>query len=209
MQDVKPQNYRIHLQPDLTNFTFAGNLRLLLEAPTAIEALRLNILDLEILSCVVKRNDDFVKCVFETDDEKEELKVLLPKQMHGRILMKIRYNGQINDKMAGFYRSQYTHLGKTHFIAVTQFEESDARRAFPCMDHPSRKATFDIIMDIDHDRVAISNGTIKEEIPLDNGKKRVTFEQTPKMSTYLVFFGVGEFEFTQDTEDPRVRWPPS
>ncbi len=53
--------------------------------------------------------------------------------------------------------------------------------------------------------MAISNGAIEEEAPLDNGKKRITFEQTPKMSTYLVFFGVGEFEFTLDTEDPRVR----
>jgi hypothetical protein len=60
-------------------------------------------------------------------------------------------------------------------------------------------------MDIDRDKVAISNGALKEETPLDDGKKRVTFEKTPKMSTYLVFFGVGAFEFTQDTEDPRVR----
>jgi tricorn protease interacting factor F2/3 len=73
------------------------------------------------------------------------------------------------------------------------------------MDHPAKKATFDIIMDIDKDLVAISNTAISEETQLDNGKKRVKFEQTPKMSTYLVFFGVGEFEFTRDTKDPRVR----
>ena len=125
--------------------------------------------------------------------------------MAGAIRIQMRYDGQINDKMAGFYRSQYTHLDNSEYIAVTQFEESDARRAFPCMDHPAQKATFDISMDIGSDRVAISNGAIKEETPLSNGKKHVTFEQTPKMSTYLVFLGVGEFEFTQDTEDPRVR----
>jgi tricorn protease interacting factor F2/3 len=205
MQDIRPENYRIHLIPDLTRFSFAGHVTLIVEAPAAIGARRLNILDLEISSCAVEQNDNWIECKFETDMEKEELQVFLPQKMKGVIRIQIRYEGQINDKMAGFYRSQYTHSGKTQNIAVTQFEESDARRAFPCMDHPAKKATFDIIMDIDRDLVAISNGAIAQETPLDNGKKRVTFEQTPKMSTYLVFFGVGEFEFTRDSEDPRVR----
>ena len=205
MEQVAPTNYRIHLVPDLTNFTFTGNVHLWVEARSAIETLRLNILELDNFSCAVELNEDFVDCKFETDTEKEELKILLPQPLEGDIRLKIDYQGQINDKMAGFYRSQYISSGETRYIAVTQFEESDARRAFPCMDHPAQKATFDIIMDIDQDLVAISNGDIKEETTLDNGKKRVTFEQTPKMSTYLVFFGVGEFEFTRDTEDPRVR----
>jgi tricorn protease interacting factor F2/3 len=205
MQDIRPENYRIHLIPDLTRFSFAGHVTLIVEAPAAIGALRLNILDLEISSCAVEQNDNWIECKFETDEKKEELQILLPQKMQGAIRIQIRYEGQINDKMAGFYRSQYTHAGKTRYIAVTQFEESDARRAFPCMDHPAKKATFDIIMDIDRDLVAISNGAIAQETSLDNGKKRVTFEQTPKMSTYLVFFGIGEFEFTKDKEDPRVR----
>ena len=205
MQDVRPENYRIHLIPDLTEFKFSGKLTLMVDAPAAIDNLRLNSLDLEILECAVEQNNDWVACPFETDEEKEELQILFPVKMKDAIRIKIDYNGQINDKMAGFYRSQYRHAGKADYIAVTQFEESDARRAFPCMDHPAKKATFDIIMDIDSGRVAISNGAVKDEMPLDNGKKRVIFEQTPRMSTYLVFFGVGEFEFARDTEDPRVR----
>ena len=205
MEQVASKNYRIHLIPDMTNFTFAGKVTLLVDAPAAIESLGLNILDLAISSCAVEQNTDWVECAFETDAEKEELLILLPQKMQGAIRIQIRYEGQINDKMAGLYRSQYTHSGKIRYIAVTQFEESDARRAFPCMDHPAYKATFDIIMDIDRDLVAISNSAIAQETSLDNGKKRVTFEQTPKMSTYLVFFGIGEFEFTEDKEDPRVR----
>jgi tricorn protease interacting factor F2/3 len=205
MQDVKPQNYRIHLIPDLNKFTFAGNVTLAVEAPTAIDVLRLNILELDILECAVEQGSDWVDCKFETDAEKEELHIHLPQKMDGAIRIQIGYVGQINDKMAGFYRSEYTHSGKTEYIAVTQFEESDARRAFPCMDHPAKKATFDISMDIDSDRVAISNSAIKKETPLDDNKKCVIFEQTPKMSTYLVFFGIGAFEFTRDAEDPRVR----
>jgi aminopeptidase N len=205
MQRVAPKNYRIHLIPDLTNFTFSGSVTLLAEAETAIEELRLNMLDLTIISCAIKAGDHFIDCAFDANNEKEELKILFPQKMQGNIRTRIRYTGQINDKMAGLYRSRYVSHGQTKHIAVTQFEESDARRAFPCMDHPLKKATFDIIMDIDMDQVAISNGLIASESPLANGKKRVTFEKTPKMSTYLVFFGIGEFEFTRDTKDPRVR----
>ncbi|CAB1079836.1 Leucyl aminopeptidase (EC [Olavius algarvensis Delta 1 endosymbiont] len=107
--------------------------------------------------------------------------------------------------MAGFYRSQYTYQKQSRYIAVTQFEESDARRAFPCIDHPAGKATFEITMDIDPNLVAISNQAIQKEEMLTNGRKRICFERTPKMSTYLVFFGVGEFEITTDQEDSRVR----
>ncbi|MGD8344156.1 MAG: M1 family metallopeptidase [Desulfobacterales bacterium] len=205
MQDFRPQNYRIHLIPDLKQFTFAGNVTLAVEASTAIEVLRLNILELDIRECAVGQSNEWIDCRFESDAEKEELQIHLPRKMDGAVRIQIRYDGQINDKMAGFYRSQYSHSGKNEYIAVTQFEESDARRAFPCMDHPAQKATFDISLDIDSDKVAISNSAIKEETPLADGKKRVTFEQTPKMSTYLVFFGVGAFEFSRDTEDPRVR----
>jgi tricorn protease interacting factor F2/3 len=205
MEQVVPKNYRIHIIPDLMNFTFTGEATLVVEAQKSIAALCLNALDLEILSCAVQRNGEFVDCAFETDTKKEELNISLPQEMIGGIRIQIIYKGQINDKMAGFYRSQYTHSGKSGYIAVTQFEESDARRAFPCMDHPAKKATFDIIMDVDNDLVAISNAAIARETPLDNGKKRVTFEQTPTMSTYLVFLGVGKFEFTRDAEDPRVR----
>ena len=205
MQQVAPKNYRIHLVPDLDRFTFTGNVTLRVEAKAAIEELCLNILELTIFSCAVELKADFVDCAFETDTEKEELKILLPQKMEGAIRIQIHYEGQINDKMAGFYRSQYISSEQTKHIAVSQFEESDARRAFPCMDHPAKKATFDIIMDVDQDLVAVSNGAISEETPLDNGKKRVRFEQTPKMSTYLVFLGVGEFEITADSEDPRVR----
>ena len=205
MQQVAPKNYQIHLVPDLDNFTFTGKVTLTVEAKTAIQELCLNILELTIFSCAVELNSDFIECVFETDTDKEELNILLPQKMEGDIRIKIRYEGMINDKMAGFYRSQYVSSEKTKHIAVTQFEESDARRAFPCVDHPAKKATFDIIMEVDKDLVAISNADISEETPLDNRKKCVRFEQTPKMSTYLVFFGVGEFEFTRDTKDPRVR----
>ena len=205
MQKLNPLNYRIHLEPDLDRFIFDGKCEILLDAPETVSEVALNILEIAIWSCRLEQGEGFVNCSFTVDTAKEEIRVILPEPMSGRINLKIDYQGFINDKMAGFYRSKYSYLGNTRFIAVTQFEESDARRAFPCMDHPAQKATFDIIIDIDNTQVAISNGAVKKEDQIDKGKKRITFERTPIMSTYLVFFGVGEFEFTEDVKDKRVR----
>ncbi|MBW2657787.1 MAG: M1 family metallopeptidase, partial [Deltaproteobacteria bacterium] len=205
MQKTYPLNYRIHLEPDLVNFKFEGHCEILFEAPESTDELTVNILEIALWSCRVLQNDDFVDCVFKVNPAKEEVRIYLPEPMSGNIRLKFDYQGLINDKMAGFYRSKYSYQGQTRYMAVTQFEESDARRAFPCMDHPARKATFDITIDIDQNLVAISNAAVKDQELLDNGKMRVTFEQTPKMSTYLVFFGVGEFEFIHDEKDDRVR----
>jgi aminopeptidase N len=205
MQPINPVNYRLHLTPDLFKFTFEGKCNVILEASEPVSEVVLNILEIAVWSCRVRKADEAVLCSFRVNPGNEEVLVFLPESMAGKIELEIDYQGLINDKMAGFYRSQYGYRGKTKYIAVTQFEESDARRAFPCLDHPACKATFDIVLDIDKNLVAISNAAIKKEEALENEKKRVTFEQTPRMSTYLVFFGVGEFEFTVDEKDNRVR----
>ncbi len=205
MTNYHPVSYKIHLEPDLVNFTFAGTAAILLEAPNPVEEIVLDLLEIEIERCQVLQSKNAVDCAFKFDPDKEELGIVLPEPLSGSINLTIDYRGIINDKMAGFYRSRYTYQDQTGYMAVTQFEESDARRAFPCMDHPARKATFDISMDIDPHLVGISNGAVRDKRMLDSGKMRITFEQTPKMSTYLVFFGVGEFEFSPDEKDDRVR----
>ncbi|MCP4630159.1 MAG: M1 family metallopeptidase [bacterium] len=205
MQQIVPLNYRLQLEPDLETFSFTGKCNYLFEAPEPVREVPLNILEIAIWSCRIQLNQQWVNCSFRIDPENEEVVIYLPEPLSGNFILEIDYQGLINDKMAGFYRSKYNHQEQTRYIAVTQFEESDARRAFPCVDHPACKATFDIIMDVDENLVAISNETIKKEEALPNGKKRVAFARTPKMSTYLVFFGLGEFKFTHDAIDDRVR----
>jgi tricorn protease interacting factor F2/3 len=205
MNEVNPIHYKIHLEPDLGSFKFAGNAEILVEAAKPVHETSLNALELAIWNCKVKVDDEFVDCPFLVDPKKEEIRVSFPKEMVGNIEIKIDYEGKINDRMAGFYRSKYVGGGEEKYIAVTQFEESDARRAFPCFDHPVKKATFDVEMIIDEKLEAISNGPISEEKHLGDGKKLVTFQRTPKMSTYLLFFGVGEFESIEDPGDVLVR----
>ena len=88
--------------------------------------------------------------------------------------------------------------GKEKYMASTQFEALDARRCFPCFDEPARKAVFGLTMIIEGaERMVFANMPEKEVISLSKTKKQVTFLDTPKMSTYLLAFCVGEFDCVQ------------
>ena len=205
MDVVNPVNYKLHLEPDLARFTFEGKVEILCEAREPVKEISLDASELAIRRCRVPLEGEAKACAFLVDPAREELKVSLPREMKGRISLWIDYVGEINDRMVGFYRSRYVSEGNEKYIAITQFEESDARRAFPCFDHPSQKATFDVEMIIREGQAAISNGPIEEEKGLDGGRRLIRFRQTPKMSTYLLFFGVGEFEFIEDPGEVLIR----
>jgi aminopeptidase N len=205
MKKPRPRHYKIHLEPDLARFIFEGSVDIYLDASAPTREVSLNVLDLAIWNCRVLLGGKFESCAFSIAPKEELLTVSLPEGLQGEIAISVIFSGKINNKMTGFYRSRYTVEGKERFMAVTQFEESDARRAFPCMDHPAAKATFDVEMVIDADKSALSNMPIEEEKSLEGGRKWVKFQRTPKMSTYLLFFGVGEFEFMDDPGDVLIR----
>ena len=110
--------------------------------------------------------------------------------------LSISFAGEINNSMAGFYRSQYEDAkGVKKWMGSTQFESLDARRAFPCWDEPSRKATFTLTLTIDKDSQALSNMPEASNVVQADGKTRkIAFLPTPKMSTYLLCWCIGEFD---------------
>ena len=109
----------------------------------------------------------------------------------GPVTLEIAYTGILNDKLRGFYLSKT----KTRSYGVTQFEATDARRAFPCFDEPALKATFDVSLVVDAGDTAISNTKMVCDKPGPvAGKHTVAFATTPKMSTYLVAWLVGDFQ---------------
>jgi aminopeptidase N len=205
MNKIMPSHYKIHLEPDLRRFTFDGRVEIYLEASEPTKEVSLNVLDLALWRCQVLVAGELKDCRFAVDPRKEVLTISFPDSLQGDVALSIIYTGKINNKMAGFYRSRYVMDGKEHFMAVTQFEESDARRAFPCKDHPAEKATFEVEMVVDATKVAVSNMPIEKEKDLGEGRKWVKFQRTPKMSTYLLFFGVADFEFIEDSGKVLIR----
>ena len=109
----------------------------------------------------------------------------------GPVTLKIAYSGILNGDLRGFYLSR---TAKRNY-AVTQFEPTDARRAFPSFDEPAYKATFDVSLIVPQGDTAISNTNIISDKPGPTaGQHTITFARTPKMSTYLVAFLVGDFK---------------
>jgi aminopeptidase N len=189
-------------------FTFDGRMTLVANADEPLDTVTLDCAELAIWQCRIKPNgsdERIIDCSFTLDPAKTRLSIHLPDNLSGAFQLTIDYAGKINDRMAGFYRSRIKADNAPSHIAVTQFQESDARRAFPCLDHPAQKAVFTVAMVIDKNLTAISNTDIQTVTDLENGKRQVTFHPTPKMSTYLLFFGVGPFEIHADTVDHRVR----
>lgn len=183
---VKPERYEIIIKPDLENFTFEGDETIYLTLEKGVKEIILHCVELEV-EC------EGAKVSY--DKAKEIAKLSFQKPIKaGKHELKLKFTGILNDKMRGFYRSRY---GDKH-LAVTQFESTDARRAFPCFDEPSQKAIFDVTLMVPAHTVAISN-TIESAVrEHESGYKIVEFEPTPKMSTYLLAFIVGEFEYIEN-----------
>jgi puromycin-sensitive aminopeptidase len=207
---VVPQNYTLRLKPDLKKLTFEGQQEISVETKNATKSIVMNCAEIEISNVSFKGKDqEFVKDIqvsYSKDDETvtlafpEELKI-------GSGILSMSFVGQLNDKMKGFYRSKYKSVdGEDRYGAVTQFEPTDARLAFPCWDEPALKATFDVTLVVPNDRVALSNMPVKSEKPLTGDEKwrEVTFERTPVMSTYLLAFIVGEYDHIESRDSDGV-----
>jgi aminopeptidase N len=123
-----------------------------------------------------------------------------------------KFSGTLNDQLAGFYRSSVKDGKTVNFMGVTQMEPIDARRVFPCWDEPAQKAVFNVAMVLDSHLTALSNMPEKSSVFVGDTKKKVTFMETPKMSTYLLALCVGELEhksaYTSDGTLIRAFSPP-
>jgi len=136
------------------------------------------------------------------NEAEERARLVFPGPLStGTWRLSLRFTGILNDRLHGFYRSSYTDAQNVQrFLAATQFEATDARRAFPCWDEPDRKAVFSITLVVDERLAAVSNTAPVSELPIPgSGRKAVTFADTIKMSTYLVAFIIGELEATPPT----------
>uniref|UniRef100_A0A672SIV9 Aminopeptidase n=1 Tax=Sinocyclocheilus grahami TaxID=75366 RepID=A0A672SIV9_SINGR len=170
----------------------------------------MNCADIDIItaSFVPEGGEEINATGFNYQNEDEKVTLCFPSILQkGSGSLKIDFVGELNDKMKGFYRSKYmTPSGENRYAAVTQFEATDARRAFPCWDEPAIKATFDITLIVPKDRIALSNMNVvdRKPYPEDHSLVEVKFATTPIMSTYLVAFVIGEYDFVESQSSDGV-----
>ena len=228
---VRPLNYSLTITPDLKAATFVGSetIDVVVDAPTS--SITLNAAEIEfgvVTGAVVAGNESTKaranteilsqksaqndgpggndsrgggdeKAVVTLDAAKEQATFTFARALPaGRVRLAIEYKGVLNDKLRGFYLSKT----KVRSYGVTQFEATDARRAFPSFDEPALKATFDVTLVVDEGDTAISNTKIVSDKPGPvAGKHTIVFAQTPKMSTYLVAWLVGDFVCSKGKAD--------
>lgn len=196
-KDVIPKEYKIELKPDLENFTFSGKETITLEILKKTKTLTLHSKEIDVETAHMSdmwENKVFAEKI-SYDKKTEIVTFSFPKIIEkGKVELTIIFQGILNDKMRGFYRSKYFVKGKESIMATTQFEATDARRAFPCFDEPAHKAVFHVSLIIPKNKTAISNTLPVSVLEHEAEYKIVKFMPTPKMSTYLLAFIVGDFE---------------
>ena len=192
--DPSPLNYKLTFEPDLKKFTFDGLESISINCKKSANVITMNCAELKIKSCIVKSGQKIIESTPKINEKKEELQIKLGEKIRGLCTVDLEFEGILNDRLLGFYRSKYQQNGKTKYLATTQFEAADARRAFPCWDEPEAKATFEISIITDNKFTAISNMPIKTKKKTGN-KTTYNFQKTPLVSTYLIYLGVGEFEY--------------
>jgi aminopeptidase N len=190
-ENVIPESYDLTFTPNLEKATFSGeetiHVRLLKPAKT----ITLNSAEIEYQEVKITAGSFHLTTPVTLDEKSDQATFTAAVELPARdYFIHIKFTGILNDKLRGFYLSQTSQRR----YAVTQFESTDARRAFPCLDEPAYKAVFNIKLVIDKGDTAISNGKIVSDTPGPaDGKHTLTFSPSPKMSTYLVAMMVGDF----------------
>ncbi|HLY43754.1 MAG TPA: M1 family metallopeptidase [Terracidiphilus sp.] len=195
---VVPEHYTLTLTPNLKAATFSGVESIDVEIQQPSTTITLNAAEITFQSVSIVQGEEQTAKV-ALDEDKEQATFAFPHELHaGKARLDIRYTGILNNELRGFYLSK----GSDRNYAVTQFEPTDARRAFPSFDEPAFKATYAVKLVVDSDDTAISNGPIVSDTPgPGEGKHTLKFLTTPKMSSYLVAFLVGDFKCSSGSSD--------
>lgn len=198
-EGVVPEHYELTFTPNLKDATFSGDeiIDVRVMKPTTLIAL--NAAEIKFTSATVESHGATLTAKVTTDEDREQANIIAPLAIAaGPARLHILFTGILNDKLRGFYLSE---TPKRRY-AVTQFEPTDARRAFPCFDEPAKKATFDITLIVDKGDTAISNERVVSDTPgPSDDKHTIKFAATKKLSTYLVALLVGDFQCVSGSSD--------
>lgn len=197
-RDVRPVHYDVTVTPDAAALTFTGQLTITIEVVKPVSAITLQAADLAFgkvsLASATGKALGIGKVTTDANAQTASFAfgdTIAP----GRYQLAISYSGKINTQAFGLFALDYEAAdGAKKRALYTQFENSDARRFIPSWDEPFYKATFSLKAIVPSDEMAVSNLPVASRAPAGEGRTLVTFGKSPKMSTYLLFFGLGDFE---------------
>jgi|SRR3989344_1378214 len=194
---IKPNNYVLKIEPSKDMNSYCGNVQIKASIKKLSKNIILNSKYLEIKTATICVGNQCLLPKLKIEKNSETMILEVQNPIKGEIEIHIEFSGKITESLTGIYKSKYDNNDKTEYLITTQCEAPYARKIFPCFDEPDKKATFDLQLIIENDLKAISNMQIQSE-QTENNKKIVKFKTTPVMSTYLLYIGIGNFEFTED-----------
>jgi aminopeptidase N/puromycin-sensitive aminopeptidase len=194
-----PENYKLTFTPDLDKATFEADETISIRVLKPTSEITLNAVEIEFHEVTITSGGSTQKAKVTPDKPKEMVVLAVEKPLPmGPATVHITYTGILNSEMRGLYLGKDDQGRK---YAASQFEATDARRAFPSFDEPAYKATFDITAVADKGMVAISNQKIVSDTPGPGEKHTVRFATTVKLSSYLAALVVGNFEYIEGEAD--------
>lgn len=196
---VTPTHYELALFPDATKLTFRGQLRIDLDVQAPVREIVLNSDELVLDKAAL---DGAPASAIRLDSKLQRAILTFPSAVAaGRHTLAIDYHGKIGRTTLGFFAMDYASPRGTQRTIATNFEPASERKFMPSWDEPGFKATFSITVDTPAGLMAVSNMPVASTEKLGDGENRVHFATTPRMSTYLLFLGIGDFERIATTVD--------
>jgi puromycin-sensitive aminopeptidase len=191
--DVRPREYDLHVAPDLERGTFGGEVRIAVQLGKPRSTIVLHAAELSVKRATALVGDEEVRARPSLDAHDETVTLTFPRALPaGEVTLSLAWTGKLNKHLRGLYAAS---SGEQRY-AFTQCEAADARRILPCFDEPAFKARFRVAVSARAGDTVLSNAPIASETPSGGGWRRVQFETTPPLSTYLLAIGVGPLEAT-------------
>ena len=193
---VTPLHYALSLTPDAQAATFTANVAITVDVAAPTRTVTLNALELAFAGATAEGPGGTQQASkIDVDGATQTATLHFAQPLaRGKHTLAISYSGKIGTQATGLFSLDYDTPAGRQRALYTQFENSDARSVLPSWDEPDYKATFALEATVPSNQMAVGNMPVASSTELGNGKKRVTFGVTPRMSTYLLFFGLGDFE---------------
>lgn len=202
-REVRPTHYEIRVEPHAESLTFDGSVRISVEVLQPTRQIVLNAADLEFAGArLVDARGRAREAGVAVDAEAQTASFAFGRALRpGRYVLELDYRGRIGTQANGLFALDYPTVEGRKRALYTQFENSDARRFVPSWDEPAHKATFDLTVVAPAGQTVVGNMPVAQERDLPGGRREVRFHRTPRMSTYLLFLGMGEFDRVTVTGD--------